>query len=356
MSRATDVEGPGHHGGPERPAGPQPVLAGARVRASRSTPAPASTGPSPSSGMGTDELVVRIPGGEYPWGLLVIAGAVELGRDDGHRLARAIARTLGVLIQGANASEQASGRLRRAEALRRVATDLTSRLDVGDVVRDLSDHARVLFGADRVAVVLHDAEGRVSSPGGTGFSDAFLDAARDPRGRPPRPARPAVAPAGDPRRPGHAPLRQPAPRRGHPGRRRHAAVRAAGRRPRDPRDALPRPRPSAPLAPDRPRQRRGPGRRRGHRRALGAHVRADGDLGGPAAVDPAPRVAAVGPDRRARDRPRDRDRAAAAHRLPERPRLPRPRQGPDAGRDDGPRRRSTRTRRSRTCGSRSARA
>ena len=128
--------------------------------------------------MGTDELVVRIPGGEHPWGILVIAGAVELGRDDGHRLARAIARTLGVLIQGVNATEQASGRLRRAEALRRVATDLTSRLDVGDVVRDLSDHARVLFGADRVAVVLRDNEGRVSSPGGTGFSDAFLEAAR----------------------------------------------------------------------------------------------------------------------------------------------------------------------------------
>ena len=128
--------------------------------------------------MGTDELVVRIPGGEHPWGVLVIAGAVELGRDDGHRLARAIARTLGVLIQGANATEQSSARLRRAEALRRVATDLASRLDVGDVVRDLSDHARVLFGADRVAVVLHDAEGRVSSPGGTGFSDGFLDAAR----------------------------------------------------------------------------------------------------------------------------------------------------------------------------------
>ena len=60
-----------------------------------------------------------------------------------------------------------------------MATDLASRLDVGDVVRDLSDHARVLFGADRVAVVLRDAEGRISSPGGTGFSDEFLAVARD---------------------------------------------------------------------------------------------------------------------------------------------------------------------------------
>ncbi len=133
----------------------------------------------PMLGMGTDELVVSIPGGEAPWGVLVLAGAMELGRDDGRRLAKAIARTLGVLVRGAGAAEQASARLRRSEALRRVATDLASRLDVSDVLRDLSDHARVLFGADRVAVVLRDAEGRISTPGGTGFSEAFLAAARD---------------------------------------------------------------------------------------------------------------------------------------------------------------------------------
>ena len=177
VSRATDVEGPGITAGRNVPPG-RSLFSQALESSEPIHARPGVDGPEPVLGMGTDELVVRIPGGEHPWGVLVIAGAVELGRDDGHRLARAIARTMGVLIQGANASEQASGRLRRAEALRRVATDLTSRLDVGDVVRDLSDHARVLFGADRVAVVLHDAEGRVSSPGGTGFSDAFLDAAR----------------------------------------------------------------------------------------------------------------------------------------------------------------------------------
>jgi diguanylate cyclase (GGDEF)-like protein/excisionase family DNA binding protein len=133
----------------------------------------------PQLGLGTDELIVRIPGGEAPWGVLVLAWAVQLGPDDGRRLATAIARTLGVLVRGASASDQATSRLRRSEALRRVATDLASRLDISDVVRDLSDHARVLFGADRVAVVLHDADGRVSTPGSTGFSEAFLATARD---------------------------------------------------------------------------------------------------------------------------------------------------------------------------------
>ena len=140
---------------------------------------PGMPGPAPVLGLGTDELVVRIPGGEAPWGVLVLAGAVELGPDDGRRLATAIARTLGVIIRASAASEQAASRLRRSEALRRVATDLASRLDVGDVVRDLCDHARVLFGADRVAVILHDDAGRISIPSSIGFSAAFLDLGRE---------------------------------------------------------------------------------------------------------------------------------------------------------------------------------
>ena len=140
---------------------------------------PGSPGPAAVLGLGTDELVVRIPGGETPWGVLLLAGAVQLGPDDGRRLAKAIARTLGVIIRAAGASEQAASRLRRSEALRRVATDLASRLDVGDVVRDLCDHARVLFGADRVAVTLHDGDGRFSVPGSIGFSAAFLDLGRE---------------------------------------------------------------------------------------------------------------------------------------------------------------------------------
>jgi diguanylate cyclase (GGDEF)-like protein/excisionase family DNA binding protein len=143
---------------------------------------PGAVGPATVLGLGTDELAVRIPGGESPWGVLVLAGAVELGPDDGRRLATAIARTLAVIIRGAAATEQAAGRLRRSEALRRVATDLASRLDIGDVVRDLCDHARVLFGADRVAVVVDDGDGRISVPSSVGFSQAFLDLAREAEG------------------------------------------------------------------------------------------------------------------------------------------------------------------------------
>jgi diguanylate cyclase (GGDEF)-like protein/excisionase family DNA binding protein len=178
VARATDLEEPGRAARFSIP--PRRGLFARALESKNPIHArPGNPAAAPVLGMGTDELLVAIPGGEAPWGLLVIAGAMQLGPDDGRGLATAIARTLGVLVRGANAAEQAASRLRRSEALRRVATDLASRLDVADVVRDLSDHARVLFGADRVAVILRDAEGRVSSPGGTGFSEAFLGAARD---------------------------------------------------------------------------------------------------------------------------------------------------------------------------------
>jgi diguanylate cyclase (GGDEF)-like protein len=177
VPRATAVEGPGIVAARAVPPG-RNVFSLALESPSPVHARPGVAGPAPVLGMGTDELVVRIPGGESPWGVLVLAGGMQLGRDDGHRLAGAIARTLGVLIRGAAAAEQASGRLRRSEALRRVATDLASRLDVGDVVRDLSDHARVMFGADRVAVILRDPEGRISSPGSVGFTEEFLVLAR----------------------------------------------------------------------------------------------------------------------------------------------------------------------------------
>ena len=172
-----------------------------RRRSTRRRPIHARPGdtatPAACSGMGTDELVVRDPRRR---------GAVGRARARGRDAARARRRPpprdgdrphAGRARPGRRAADQAAGRLRRSEALRRVATDLASRLDIADVVRDLSDHARVLFGADRVAVILRDAEGRVSSPGGSGFSEAFLAAARDLEG-------PRMAQRRDPARAGRS--------------------------------------------------------------------------------------------------------------------------------------------------------
>ena len=223
------------HRGPGRRPGSQPVHARPRVRRSRSTRGPATDGPPRCSAWAPTSSSCASRAARRRGASSSSPGAMVLGPDDGTKLAGAIARTLGVLVRGASATEQATSRLRRSEALRRVATDLASRLDVGDVVRDLSDHARVLFGADRVAVVLRDPEGRISSPGGTGFSESFLAIARDleesrtgSRDIPPR--RPVAA-----ARARRAALGQPGPRRRGPGGRRHAARGAARRRPRAPR-------------------------------------------------------------------------------------------------------------------------
>jgi diguanylate cyclase (GGDEF)-like protein/excisionase family DNA binding protein len=130
-------------------------------------------------GLGVDEIAVAIPGSDGPWGVLLLAGASTPGPDGGLRLARALARTLGTLLRGARTAEFAAGRLSRSEALRRVATDLASRLDLSDVLHDLVDHARVLFGADRVAVVLRDVAGPSGQPAASGFSAPYLALARD---------------------------------------------------------------------------------------------------------------------------------------------------------------------------------
>ena len=223
------------------------------------------------------------------------------------------------------ATEQATSRLRRSEALRRVATDLASRLDVGDVVRDLSDHARVLFGADRVAVVLRDAEGRISSPGGTGFSDAFLAIARDLEQRRARgsgdipPRRPVVLVGPDAPR-SSSPIRAAAVQEGVDsllvaplvdGHELHGVVYLAHDRPhrwREPDlDA------AEALAGDAAIAVRS-ARTFGRMAAWAAQLQSIQRLG----------ARLSGPVRRARRSARDRDRAAAADRLRQRPRLPGP--------------------------------
>ena len=307
VPRAIDVEGPGDHRVRER-AGRAARLFDARPRVARADPRPAraTRHATPLLGMGTDELVVRDPGRRGAVGRARPRrrDAARPGRRHQARR-RAIARTLGVLVRGASATEQATSRLRRSEALRRVATDLASRLDVADVVRDLSDHARVLFGCG-------PGRGDPARRRGPDLVARRLRLLRGvPRHRPgargtrtgqPRDPAPPAGPrcSARTRRARRARSARPRSRRASTA----LLVGAARRRPRAPRRRVPRPRPAAPLARGRPRRRRGARRRRRDRRPLGADVRADGGLGGAAPVDPAARRAPRGHLRRARDRPR----------------------------------------------------
>lgn len=130
-------------------------------------------------GIGLDEVAVAIPGDDGPWGVLLVVGATARGADGGPGVARALARAFATLVREARSTESAAGELSRAEAIRRVATDLASQLELDRVVRDLVDHVRVLFGADRAAVILREVPGSTNAPAASGFSSAYVDLARE---------------------------------------------------------------------------------------------------------------------------------------------------------------------------------
>ena len=109
------------------------------------------------------ELAVAIPGRDGPWGVLLV---VADGHDE-RRRARPIDRPRGGRRRRArhrsSASRDARRRsptsLHRAEALRRVAGDIGSRLDLDRILAGLVDHAMVLFEGDRAAVFLRRPDG-----------------------------------------------------------------------------------------------------------------------------------------------------------------------------------------------------
>ena len=95
-----------------------------------------------------------------------------------------VADAIGPIIGVARREEEVAHLVHRAEALRRVASDIGSRLDLDRILAGLVDHAMVLFEGDRAAVFLRRDGGR-------------------PRGRQPRPV--ARVPDGDAHGPGPLP-------------------------------------------------------------------------------------------------------------------------------------------------------
>ncbi|MEP6639952.1 MAG: helix-turn-helix domain-containing protein, partial [Chloroflexota bacterium] len=92
------------------------------------------------------ELAVAIPGAREPWGALLVVGETpgSLGPRD-LEVARVAADAIGAMVSGAQRAEEVAHLLHRAEALRRVASDIGSRLDLDRILSGLVDHAMVLF-------------------------------------------------------------------------------------------------------------------------------------------------------------------------------------------------------------------
>jgi diguanylate cyclase (GGDEF)-like protein len=126
-------------------------------------------------GVGQPELAIAIPGRSGAWGVLVIAGRAG-GQPDiiDAQLALSISRSMGVIAAAGRSADDVAHQLHRADALRRVAADIGSRLDLGQILSGLVDHAMVLFDGDRAAVFLRHADGRAVAEVSRGLSQSYL--------------------------------------------------------------------------------------------------------------------------------------------------------------------------------------
>jgi diguanylate cyclase (GGDEF)-like protein/excisionase family DNA binding protein len=125
------------------------------------------------------ELALPIPGDDGAWGLLWLASDIAGGLGEREvSPAEAAARILAAAVRAGRLAEEVSHQLHRADALRRVAADIGSRLDLDQILSGLVDHAMVLFEADRAAVFLRHRDGTVTPEVSRGLSSAYLAAVR----------------------------------------------------------------------------------------------------------------------------------------------------------------------------------
>ena len=125
------------------------------------------------------EIAVPVPGADGAWGLLWLAADGAAGLSDRDLApAEAAARVLAGAIRAGRLADDVAHQLHRADALRRVANDIGSRLDLDQILSGLVDHAMVLFEADRAAVFMLEADGRVTAEVHRGLSSGYLGTIR----------------------------------------------------------------------------------------------------------------------------------------------------------------------------------
>jgi diguanylate cyclase (GGDEF)-like protein/excisionase family DNA binding protein len=126
------------------------------------------------------EVAAAIPGPDGPWGaLLVVAAAGEDFGPADSDLVTVLADAIGAIVGVVRREDEVAHLLHRAEALRRVASDIGSGLDLDRILAGLVDHAMVLFEGDRGAVFLRQRDGRAIAEVSRGLSAAYLGAVRE---------------------------------------------------------------------------------------------------------------------------------------------------------------------------------
>ncbi len=139
--------------------------------------------PDPAAAVGGDnrpEIAAVIPGDRGAWGVLLVVGAGRgsLAEQDADVVVAA-AEAVAAAARAARAADEIAHQLHRADALRRVAGDIGSRLDLDQILAGLVEHAMVLFEGDRAAVFLVSADGKAVAEVSRGLSPAYLNAVRD---------------------------------------------------------------------------------------------------------------------------------------------------------------------------------
>ena len=124
------------------------------------------------------EMAVAIPGPHGPWGVLLAASGEPI-TDRDVRIVALASEAIGGLVAVHGRTDAVTRRLHRTEALRRVARDIGSELELDQMLAGLADHALVLFQADRAAVFLRHRDGQAVAAVSRSLSDAYLGSVRD---------------------------------------------------------------------------------------------------------------------------------------------------------------------------------
>ena len=177
------------------------------------------------------EVACAIPGDAEPWGvLLLVWGRTDPPTESERELLRVAATSVGSIVRAAASAADVAHQLQRADALRRVTSDIGSRLDLDEILNRLADHVQVLFAADRVAAFLFEEDGTRRMAASRGLSRSWISAVTSVEGTT------LGTTAISARRPmfsvhyrGRPARRQP-PRRRRPGGLRHRLHRAPARR------------------------------------------------------------------------------------------------------------------------------
>ena len=123
------------------------------------------------------EVACAIPGGTDTWGvLLLLRDSTEPLSEPDRELIRVAATAVGNIIQASTSATDVAHQLQRADALRRVTSDIGSRLDLDEILERLADHAAVLFSADRIAAFLFEENGGRRMAASRGLSQSWINA------------------------------------------------------------------------------------------------------------------------------------------------------------------------------------